>query len=204
MEYRAVGNHCAVHIESLNLPISKDTTIRILQNIGFDLVEVDIITLARQCINTSRYRRGARFSEAPEVVDCSSFVKWLYAQRGIWIPRRSIQQRELGEVIDINNTIAGDLVFTLGYINYYNSDPRDGVGHVGIVTDDKTVVHAGGKRYHVVETDTTKFIGKSKLRGVRRYIPEDKEILTFKTPPNRDVETSDDIKWIVLQNLQHR
>jgi hypothetical protein len=202
MEYRATGGYCAVDIETLNLPISGEESIHILQNIGFELIEVDIIKLARECIDISFYRRGARLCEAPKVVDCSSFVKWLYAQRGILIPRRSIQQRELGEKININDINAGDLVFTSGYINYYNDNPLDGVGHVGIVSEKNTIIHAGGKKSNVTETNINTFIGKSKLRGIRRYIPKDKEVLTFKTPPRRDVETSDDFKWIILQNLQ--
>src|SRR3989338_8780587 len=102
MEYRAVGNRCAVILNSLRLPHSREETLAILNHKGFTVVEVDIIALARQCIGTSRYRRGARPSEAPAVVDCSSFIKWLYAQRGIWLPRRSIQQRELGEAVNLD------------------------------------------------------------------------------------------------------
>ncbi|KKQ94039.1 MAG: hypothetical protein UT20_C0041G0007, partial [Candidatus Levybacteria bacterium GW2011_GWA1_39_11] len=142
MEYRAVGNRCAVILDSLHLPISHEETLIILNHKGFVLVEVDIIALARQCIGISQYRRGARPSEAPLVVDCSSFIKWLYAQRGIWLPRRSIQQRELGEVVNLDELVAGDVVFISGRIDYYHDDPANGVGHVGIATGYGTVVHA--------------------------------------------------------------
>ena len=134
MEYRAVGNRCAVALNSLRLPISRKETLTILGNKGFALIEVDIIALARQCIGTSQYRRGARLFEAPVIVDCSSFVKWLYAQRGIWLPRRSIQQRELGEVVNLEELVVGDVIFISGSIDYYHDDPANGVGHVGIAT----------------------------------------------------------------------
>lgn len=201
MEYRAVGNRCAVILSFLHLPISREEALAVLNNKGFTLLEVDIIALARQCIDTSQYRRGAKPSEAPAVVDCSSFIKWLYAQRGIWLPRRSIQQRELGEVVNLDELVAGDVVFISGWIDYYHDDPTDGVGHVGIATGDGTIVHAAGRETNMVESPLDKFISKTKFRGARRYIPQDVEVLTFETPPNREVEVADDIRWIILQQL---
>ena len=201
MEYRAVGNRCAVILDSLHLPISHEETLIILNHKGFVLVEVDIIALARQCIGISQYRRGARPSEAPLVVDCSSFIKWLYAQRGIWLPRRSIQQRELGEVVNLDELVAGDAVFISGRIDYYHDDPANGVGHVGIATGYGTVVHAADRKVNVVESPLDKFVGETKFRGARRYISQNVEVLTFETPLNREVEVADDIKWIMLQQL---
>lgn len=204
MEYRAVGNRCAVILDSLHLPISREETLVILNHKGFALVEVDIVALARQCISTSQYRRGARLFEAPAIVDCSSFVKWLYAQRGIWLPRRSIQQRELGEVVNLDELVAGDVVFVSGWINYYHDDPVNGVGHVGIATGDGTVIHAADRKANVVETPLDKFVGKTKFRGAKRYVPKGVEVLTLETPSNREVEIVDDIRWIIFQSLPHR
>lgn len=201
MEYRAVENRCAVILDSLRLPISREDTLTTLSRKGFVLVEVDIIGLARQCVSTSQYRRGAGSSEAPAIVDCSSFIKWLYAQRGIWLPRRSIQQRELGEAVDLDKIVAGDVVFVSGWIDYYHDDPTNGVGHVGIATGVGTVVHAANRKVNVAETPLDKFVGKTKFRGARRYIPKDVEVLTLKTPAEREVEIADDIRWIVLQSL---
>lgn len=202
MIYRAVGNRCAVDINSLGLPISREETLNLLVSKGLRVVEVDLIALARQYIGVSQFRRGARPSEAPAVVDCSSFVKWLYGQRGIWLPRRSVQQRELGEVIQLDEIAAGDLVFTSGRIDYYFDNPSDGVGHVGTATGDNTVIHAGGRETGVVENLLWgEFADESDFRGARRYIPKNREILTLETPAGREVEIADDIRWIVLQSL---
>lgn len=201
MEYRASGNRCAVIFDLLKLPISKTEALEILTRKGFVLLEVDILKIAQQCIQTSQYYRGAKPSEAPNIVDCSSFVKWVYSNRGIWLPRRSIQQREYGEVVEIENITAGDLIFVSGWVDYFDDDPKNGVGHVGIVTNNMTVIHAANKKVGVIETSIDKFIGKDKFRGARRYIPKNAEVLTFITPPKREVETADDVRWIILQTL---
>ncbi|OGL72858.1 hypothetical protein A3F28_02835 [Candidatus Uhrbacteria bacterium RIFCSPHIGHO2_12_FULL_57_11] len=201
MLYRAVGNRCAVILDSLRLPISRQEILTILNHLGFVRVKIDIIAFARQCIGTSRYRRGARPSEAPTVVDCSSFVKWLYAERGVWLPRRSIQQRELGEVVALSEVIVGDLVFVSGWIDYFHDDPTDGVGHVGIVSGDNAVIHAANRKTNVVESPLDKFVGKNGFRGARRYIPKGVETLTLETPSSREVEIADDLRWIILQSL---
>src|SRR3989344_2046019 len=115
MEYRAVGNRCAVILNSLRLPlISNEEILKVLSHAGFNLIEVDMVRLARECIGKSMYLRGAQPREAPAVVDCSSLLKWLYGRRGIWLPRRSIQQYELGEAAELDGLIAGDIVFISG------------------------------------------------------------------------------------------
>lgn len=201
MEYKSVNNRCSVIINSLNLPISNEEALKILRKKGFKDIEIDLIELARMCIGKSQYKRGAKISEAPSLLDCSSFMKYLYAQYGIWLPRRSIQQRELGTSVAVENLIAGDLVFVSGHINYFINDELDGVGHVGIVTDSNTVIHAANKESGIIETSIKNFIGENKFRGAKRYIPNDSCITTLVIPSDRDVETSDDLKWIILQSI---
>ena len=201
MRYRAVANRCAVDLDSLALPISKMEALDILEKAGFKLLPIDLIALARQCIGKSLYRRGAKLSQAPSVVDCSSFVKWLYAQRGIWLPRRSIQQREIGKAICLDQVMGGDLIFAPGFINYYIDDPSDNVGHVGMATGENTVIHAANEKAGVVESPLVSFVDDAQFRGARRILPDNREAVTLLTPPEREVETEDDIKWIVLQSL---
>ncbi|KKS36954.1 MAG: NLP/P60 protein [Parcubacteria group bacterium GW2011_GWA2_42_14] len=204
MEYRAVGSRCAIDLNCLNLSVSRKTVLDILNQNGFMEVDVDMISLARQCIGVSKYRRAARPSEAPNIVDCSSFVKWLYAQRGIWLPRRTIQQRQYGKTVDINELTAGDLIFLSGRLNYYDDDTTDGVGHVGIATSKNTVIHAVNSRVNIIEVPLDVFVDKSKYRGTKRYIPKDADLLTLETPPQREIEVADDIKWVIFQYLKNK
>lgn len=197
--YRTVNDLLAVDIQALNLPISKEKTIQILLENGFEIHEEDLVSLARKCVGVAKYRRGAKLREAPEIFDCSSFIKWLYGHKGIWLPRRSIQQREYGTKVSINEITSGDVIFVSGWIDYYFDDPSDGVGHVGIVTSDGSVIHAAGKKAGVIESHLSEFAEVKKFRGARRYW--NYNLVTFRVPSNREVEIADDIRWIVLQSL---
>lgn len=201
--FRTVGNRCAVDLSSLRLSLSDTQALALLTSLDFRVIDIDLIHIARSYIGVSCYHRGARLTDAPAVFDCSSFMKWLYGQRGVWLPRRTIQQIELGASIDLSDIRAGDLVFTTGYINFYQDDPALGVGHVGIVTGEGTIVHAANSRAGIVESTVENFLRKAKLRGVRRYIPDPARVITLETPPSREIEMSDDIRWIILQQLPH-
>jgi len=201
MEYRAVKNRCAVALSSLGLQISKEDALEVLNRKGFKQIDIDIIQIARSCVGSSSYRRGSRLSEAPNFFDCSSFTKWLYGLRGVWLPRRSIQQSELGECVDVSSIESGDLIFVSGWINYYHVDPSFGIGHVGIATDQKTVIHASNSKVGIIESPIEIFMCEPKYRMVKRYIAKDLEVTTLVTPKEREVETSSDIKWILCQEL---
>jgi len=199
-EYRAVRNRCAVNLLELKIPFDPIDIIQFLHSIEFKLLNVDIIALARERIGKAEYRRGARPSESPDIFDCSSFVKWLYGQKGIWLPRRTIQQSVMGEEVDPSNLKAGDLIFTSGYINYYHTRPdNESIGHVGIATGENSVIHAANKRTGIQEVSLERFIPNDEYAQiVRRYVSKD--TLTFETPTHREVEWSDDFRWIILQN----
>jgi cell wall-associated NlpC family hydrolase len=158
------------------------------------VVDVDIVTLARSFIGTSKYRLGVTPEEAPHTVDCSSFTKYLYAQKGVWIPRLSIQQREAG--IETEIISPGDLIFTTGKNNLHNTDPKDNVGHVGIATAGGTVIHASYRSNGVTESSYEEFISGNP-RGIRKVVNE--MTITLECP--RPIETSDDLRWFVVKRL---
>lgn len=203
MEYRSVGHRCAVDLDALRLPIPPTEAMAILATLGARMIAVDIVALAKGCIGSTAYRRGAHPREAPGVADCSSLVQWLYGQRGVWLPRRAIQQRAYGEPVPRNSIRACDLVFTSGRIDRYDHDPADGVGHVGIAIDAGTVVHAANARAGVIASPLDRFAPPDIFRGARRYLPLDRTIHTIEIPDARCVETTDDVRWIILGHLPH-
>lgn len=201
MHFRAVANRCAVDIRQLQLPVSDELAIQILCGAGFSPLEVDVVRLGRELIG-AEYRRGAPLAEAPKVFDCSGFVKYLYGRRGIWLPRRSIQQRDFGNPVRLEELEGGDLVFCSGRIDYFYKDPNDGIGHVGMATGKGTVIHAANSQAGVIEVETQVFLRKREdFRGARRIIPANMQVVTMQTPVGREVEISDDMRWIVLQRL---
>lgn len=204
MAFRAVGKRCAVILGELNLGMSDEAAKDILAMLGFAVMLPDPVGHARRAIGLAAYRRGARIHEAPETVDCSSFVKWAYGQAGIWLPRRTIQQVSAGMPVRRGSLATGDLVFTRGRRDWYDTDPAQGVGHVGIVTGSGSVVHAMNSGRGVVEDDTDEFFGRNRFRAACRIVPRDRETVTLEVPASMDIETSDDLRWIVIQHAVWR
>lgn len=198
----AVGNRCAINPNDWGLTVSREKVFSILRQLKFEIIgPPDIVGTARSLIGKAKYCRAARPSEAPDKVDCTSMIKWVYGQWGIWLPRRSVQQREFGQQICFRDLRPGDLVFTKGLISYYLDDPKNGVGHAGIVTEKRTVIHAAGKKTGVSEIPLKLFLNVNNYRGVRRIIPKNSRPVTVIVPADREIETADDIRWIVVQSL---
>lgn len=103
--------------------------------------------------------------------------------------------------VDVDE-LALPIGFTSGHRDYYDTDPRAGIGHVGIVTVSDTVIHAANQRSGVIETPLVDFCGDD-VRAIRRLIPANRFIPTFELPSGREIETADDIRWVILQSLPY-
>lgn len=201
--FRAVGNRCAVNLTELNLPISIDMAISALNERDFRIIKVDLVKIARSCIGKAAYKLGATQEQAPKIFDCSSFTKWIYGHAGINLRRRTIQQFEQSAPIHSQNISAGDLVFKSGQRhNWFRTDPKINMGHVGIATGEGTIVHAANHGRGVTECPIEEFLDPKEFRGVGRIITDPKNTFTFETPPNREIESSDDFFWVIVQTLQ--
>ncbi len=79
------------------------------------------------------YRNGGA---DPSGFDCSGLVQYVFAQRGVALPRSVRDQFQAGLAVPRDSLIAGDLVFF--------STTGPGPTHVGIVIDEKDLsfVHA--------------------------------------------------------------
>ncbi|MDF1496681.1 MAG: NlpC/P60 family protein [Patescibacteria group bacterium] len=200
--FRAVGNRCAVNLRKLNLPIPIELAKNILQSRGFELIQIDLIETAGSCIGKAKYKLGATQYQAPHIFDCSSFTKWVYAQSGIELKRRTIQQFEQGLPIPIQKIRAGDLIFKTGQRhNWYRHNPNKNVGHVGIATGKNTVIHAANHGRGVTESPISEFTIHNEYRGICRIITNPGDTETYITPPHREIECSDDFFWVIVQSL---
>ncbi len=200
--FRAVGNHCAVNLAKLNLPISVDMAISALNERDFRIIKVDLVKIARSCIGKATYKLGATQKQAPDIFDCSSFTKWIYGHAGINLHRRTIQQFEQSSPVNQQNIHAGDLVFKSGQRhNWFRLNPKINMGHIGIATGEGTVIHAANHGRGVTECSLDEFLDPKEFRSIGRIITDPQNTLTFKTPPHREIESSDDFFWVIVQTL---
>jgi hypothetical protein len=110
-------------------------------------------------------------------------------------------EREMTHEVKPEQAKAGDLAFSAGLHTWYWDDPSDGVGHIGFVTDDQTVIHAANSDEGIIEEPLSEWRSWSGFRGVRRLVPENQVLVTLEIPPHVDIESSDDLRWKILQHL---
>src|SRR4030042_1996014 len=153
MEFFPFNDRCALQLSELGIPMTREKVVEILARRGFKELDVGFETMieaARSCVGESKYGRvDPRL--APSVVDCATFLMWIYGQRGILLPRYPIQQRKVGRAVELSEVRVGDLLFIRGYRPLYDDDPSDAVGHCGVVTEKGTVIHAANGRVGVIE-----------------------------------------------------
>lgn len=89
-----------------------------------------VLGAAEKYIGTPYCRGG----QSPRCFDCSGFVKYVHAQKGIDLPRTSHQQYKATKKISRSEAVPGDLVFF-----HYRSGY---VHHVGIYVGDGKVLHS--------------------------------------------------------------
>jgi len=116
-------------------------------------------------------------AEGPDSFDCSGFVRYVYKQVGVNLPRTSREQFLTGSAVNnIPDLRKGDLVFFSGRRGTIGST----IGHVGIVVDvdfDRGVFHfihanSSKKGVSVSRNDEKYFL--LHYQGARRIIPLDK------------------------------
>lgn len=205
VEYQAAGLRCAIDMSRFSDEgYDPEEVLRLLVQLEFKRLEYSAVELARQHVG-SPYRLRARVAEAPGVFDCSSFTKWIYSRLGIRIPRLAVQQRQLGEVVEWPDLAPGDLVFGSGRQGLWIDDESDSVGHVGLASGFGTIIHAANKQRGVVEDLADTFAGRHELRGVRRLLPLGSDVVvTLICPKGREIESSEDVLWLVRRELHHQ
>jgi hypothetical protein len=185
-------------------PGGREALIDIMINqLGFKVVEIDLIHLVRSHLTRSNhYQLGARPCNAPAVVDCSSMVRWSFGCLGIALPRPSIDQREAGQEVFLDNVQSGDLIFTTGPQNYFTQDQSIGVGHVGILTEDETVLEASPRCPAFKEKPLDKFLSDyHEFRGVTRILPSVEDRLVLELGQEHDVLFCKDVLRFAQKRL---
>ena len=93
--------------------------------------------ISRRLIQTSMQYLGVPYvfgGTSPYGFDCSGYVRYVFAQAGIYLPRMADEQYEVGSPISTSELVPGDLVFFSTYTY--------GVSHVGIYIGEGSFIHA--------------------------------------------------------------
>jgi cell wall-associated NlpC family hydrolase len=95
--------------------------------------------------SNTRYKYGGMSQKG---IDCSGFTYRVFQRAlGYTLPRTSIEQANVGEVVDKDSLTFGDLLFF-----YSKSKRHKRINHVGIYISDGTFVHS--HRHHGVGIDS--------------------------------------------------
>jgi cell wall-associated NlpC family hydrolase len=206
--FRKCDGRCAFPLSAISLPpeevvalLSKIEGIRILNDnyTTHSLISECLPSFARSFIGVSKYKITALPTDAPYLVNCSSFLKYVYSQMGICLPRLAIQQSEVGQLVSRDDLVVGDLVFLTGHINRYRNDPAQSVGHVAMVVGPSQYIHArvGG----VALASEKQLYKKAEFRLARRYIQPTDHAILLSCVPKLPIETADDIYWMLTKYL---
>jgi cell wall-associated NlpC family hydrolase len=107
--------------------------------------------------------RGAPYRDGgidPTGFDCSGFVRYVYEQHGVAMPRQVRDQFRIGKNVDRDRLEPGDLVFF--------STVAPGASHVGIVIGGDQFIHAPSERGVVRVESLTQQYWASRFIGAKR------------------------------------
>ena len=123
----------------------------------------DVVRTAKQYLGV-RYRLGGT---TPRAFDCSGFVRWIFAQHGVRMPRTAKEQAAVGDAPVPGDLQPGDLLFFFG---------GRGAQHIAVYVGGDTIIHASssGKRVKLDRFGGTRrrptWFGR-RLIAVRRVLP---------------------------------
>ena len=125
---------------------------------------VDRHRFGREIVHTAYAYRGARYRRgglSSRGFDCSGFVKYVYATKGISLPHSSRDMYSCGTPVAKSDLREGDVVF---FANTY----RRGISHVGMYIGNGEFIHASTSRggVRVDKLDDAYF--RNKYAGARR------------------------------------
>lgn len=130
-----------------------------LNGVDADRVAADIIRLARRMIGI--------------VMSPTGFVVCCFLETGIILPDELLALHREGESVLGSDLLTADLIFRTGrHDAFHPGDRRYGVGHVGIYSGERTVLHASLSEGCVCEDLIDVFFDAENghFRGTRRIV----------------------------------
>jgi len=139
--------------------------------------EEDLVQTALQYLGVPYLFGG----ETPEAFDCSGLIQYVFEEaKGIYLPRSTDQQWQVGEKIDVENIQPGDVIF-------FSDTYREGISHNGIYIGGGRFLHASRTQEVTISYLSGEY-WQEKFTGVKRF-----EDLTI---PREDPIVSEATKYI--------
>ena len=137
---------------------------------GMRTIEVRAPVRGEDVVRTAKRYLGVRYvlgGTTPRAFDCSGFVRWIFAQHGVRMPRTAKEQAAVGDAPVPGDLQPGDLLFFFG---------GRGAQHIAVYVGGDTIIHASssGKRVKLDRFGGTRarptWFGR-RLIAVRRVLP---------------------------------
>ena len=120
--------------------------------------------ISRRVVQTSLDYIGVPYvfgGTSPSGFDCSWYVRYVYANAGIYLPRTADAQYEVGYPVAMSDLSAGDLVFFSTY--------EYGPSHVGIYLGEGSFINASSSRGVAIDSLYSSYWGSCYI-GARRVM----------------------------------
>ena len=118
----------------------------------------------RRIVQTAMRYQGVPYAyggTGPGGFDCSGYVRYVFAQSGIYLPRAADEQFEVGNSVSYSRLQTGDLVFFETY--------APGASHVGIYVGGGRFIHASTSSGVIVSSMDSGYWG-ARYIGARRVM----------------------------------
>ncbi len=121
--------------------------------------------VSRRIVQTAMAYLGVPYvfgGTSPSGFDCSGYVRFVFANAGIYLPRAADEQYEVGRPIPTSALRTGDLVFFSTY--------EYGASHVGIYLSDGNFIHAASSIGVSIASIYDEYYWGSRYIGARRVL----------------------------------
>ena len=121
-------------------------------------------SIARRVVSDSMNYLGVPYvfgGTTPNGFDCSGYVRYVFANAGVYLPRTADAQYEVGYSVSTSELVPGDLVFFSTY--------EPGPSHVGIYLGDGDFINASSSQGVSVESLYSSYWGSCYI-GARRVM----------------------------------
>ncbi len=101
-------------------------------------------------------------ANGPRYFDCSSFVRYVYRQHGVYLPRTAASQSRYGRYVYKSQLRYGDLIF-------FRDTYKRGISHVGIYAGNNRMIHAWPRQGVTVHSLSNSYL-RAKYAGAKRVL----------------------------------